>query len=1046
MAILTSEELELQKREARKREIRQNVKSHCTKIRDGIRKNGSTSGNRAIWELFQNAGDLADCAEIRIVLRNDAFMFSHKGKPFTYDSLCSLVKQVSSEEKEGDDTVGQYGTGFLTTHKFSRKITIHGSMQISDTPVAYVDVDSFEINRENFDDIPIFIEDMTSQIEAVEALMDKEQKSEPREWTELWYELNPERLEIAQTAIDEAMRLMPYVMTFNDNIGSCTIIDTSRDFVRTFKKVDKNTSIDRLHCKSILIADGATPPTPFNCYYLELHEGESRIILPLKSEIEVCTFRDVPRLFVHFPLIGPNYFGVNFLFHSHRFTPEEPRDNIIVPKDNDATDKTAAANKAVLDEMTNYLWAYLEEHAETWTHTIKMASLNIKDKGYSEAKTEAFYKGLKEVWVTEFSKLKLIDINGTRYSMNDEMHPVVLEPSLEAFLSEDKEKNYLSTLYEYAKDAALIPEEDEVLRWSQIIAGWNSEIADNFVTLKTIVEYVSKNQGEKLLDMLKMIVAANHTEYFDDYALLPNRENELKVREYLRDATPITDELYGLVKNLDASICDKFVKQEFSNIIKLTPYTRQSLREELNSVVTKAETENWKDTTNPHPYQGDFEMALISMCSCFTTQNGESKRNKLMPVICRFEGIEYAEKYIPAWEDDPTNFDMYRQIFTSLVENQMMKIDQYDEDWVKANMEDLVKFVDAARGDDYKNFCVRYAIYPDMNGKLHLPEELKKNSSVNAKLFELYQDVIAEDLKSKCVDDRFSTFYEKYAEDAFQYTPKSVAKEIQNKLSADNYQDTVLLDIIDFTESETTEGLQWRTLFKDIYDQRESIRYKLGTDDERKAINRMMKKKSPELLKLMADVSERTDATDVISALNQTISDIEHDAHIKMLGDFVETHIQEYLTEALKNQGIEVRNEQGGQDLILSKQGFDDYFVEIKSRWVDKVSAIMSSTQFHNAVANPDRYALISAQMWTFDQQRVENGEHVELSEIESRIRVCDNIGLLEFDLLEKVETAFHYDDSEISVCGSYEVHVPQKVFNKEFSDFIQILKIKFGI
>ena len=33
-----------------------------------------------------------------------------------YDSLCSLVKQVSSQEKEDDDTVGQYGTAVSYTH------------------------------------------------------------------------------------------------------------------------------------------------------------------------------------------------------------------------------------------------------------------------------------------------------------------------------------------------------------------------------------------------------------------------------------------------------------------------------------------------------------------------------------------------------------------------------------------------------------------------------------------------------------------------------------------------------------------------------------------------------------------------------------------------------------------------------------------------------------------------------------------------------------------------------------------------------------------
>ena len=158
--ILTKELLNKRKDEARKEEIRQNMKSHCTKIRDGIRENGATSGERAIWELFQNARDLSDSAEIKITLTDKEFIFAHKGKPFTYDSLCSLVKQVSSQEKENDNSVGQYGTGFLTTHTFGRNITINGSMLINEDPKVYVDISNFEINRENFNNIPQFINDI----------------------------------------------------------------------------------------------------------------------------------------------------------------------------------------------------------------------------------------------------------------------------------------------------------------------------------------------------------------------------------------------------------------------------------------------------------------------------------------------------------------------------------------------------------------------------------------------------------------------------------------------------------------------------------------------------------------------------------------------------------------------------------------------------------------------------------------------------------------------------------------------------------------------
>lgn len=1038
--ILTQEQLDEKKKEARKREIRQNVKSFCTKIKDGIRKNGSTSGNRAIWELLQNAGDLADCAEIKITITDKAFIFAHKGKPFTYDTLCSLVKQVSSEEKEDDDKVGQYGTGFLSTHKFSRKITIQSSMLISDFPAAYVDVTDFVINRENFDDIPQFIEDMTCQIEAVEKLMDMPLKNTPREWTELSYELNEERKVIAQAAIDEAIKLIPFVLAFNDNIGSCTIVDQTRNINISFSTADQLTSTSNLFCKKITrLTAGESQPKVFNCYYLELHEGKSRIMLPLKSETEIISFGDIPRLFVHYPLIGQNHFNVNFLFHSHLFTPEEPRDNIIVPRENDATERIAAANQRVLTEMTAHLWSFLEANVAKWSNTILMAPVHIKDKNHGDAKTDEYYKALKTSWIDEYTSLPLISINGTRYSMSQNQHPLILEPTLEKFLTDDKEKDYLSTFYEYACQAATIPVQDELLQWSRIINEWNPEKKEWFLTLDTVVKYVSENQGSSLKKMLKMLVDANQQVFFETYALLPNREMTLMKKNALRNAESVTPELYKLVKDFDPSICTKFVHSEYASIISLTTYTRNELRNELQEVVKKKEDECWKNAIAPTRYSGIFLKHLIAICSCFTSE-AESKRSILMPIICRYEGIPYNKQIIPAWKDDAQGFDLYRQLFLSLVENEMMFIAGQDSEWVRQNIDSLVTFVDKARGDDYKNFCTRYAIYPDMNLLLHKPEQLNKNANVHDKLFDLYEKVIREDLRSKCVDSRFETFYEQYASAERQYTNQTIANKVHEKLANDKYSDTIILDIIDLTEPDTTEGLQWRSLFNPIYKQRESIRYNLGSDEERKAINRMMKQKNPNLLKRMADISEMEDPDDVLCKFDYVIEQAKHQAYIKKLGSYVESNIQHFLSDALASVGVTVSNQQCGQDLVLSKKGFPEYYVEIKSRWENNASAIMSATQFKNAVANADRYSLISAQMWNFDQQRALDNTPVTLDELAPLIKVCSNIGHLESDLQKRVSDVFRYDDNEISIKGSYEVLVPQLVITESFDDLIVIL------
>ena len=56
--------------------------------------------------------------------------------------------------------------------------------------------------------------------------------------------------------------------------------------------------------------------------------------------------------------------------------------------------------------------------------------------------------------------------------MDEEKHPVVLEPSLEQFLS-NNDSEYLNTIYPYAKGAKQIPCKEEILQWSKIIGIWD---------------------------------------------------------------------------------------------------------------------------------------------------------------------------------------------------------------------------------------------------------------------------------------------------------------------------------------------------------------------------------------------------------------------------------------------------------------------------------------------------------------------------------------------------------------------------------------------
>ena len=98
------------------------ILQHMGKIRNA---SDITQARRWPMELLQNAGDLAyedRQVRVRVRLERDRLVFEHTGMPFRVRDILSIVNQVSS--KNPGETVGQFGTGFITTYQLSEKVEI----------------------------------------------------------------------------------------------------------------------------------------------------------------------------------------------------------------------------------------------------------------------------------------------------------------------------------------------------------------------------------------------------------------------------------------------------------------------------------------------------------------------------------------------------------------------------------------------------------------------------------------------------------------------------------------------------------------------------------------------------------------------------------------------------------------------------------------------------------------------------------------------------------------------------------------------------------
>lgn len=495
----------------------------------------------------------------------------------------------------------------------------------------------------------------------------------------------------------------------------------------------------------------------------------------------------------------------------------------------------------------------------------------------------------------------------------------------------------------------------------------------------------------------------------------------------------MTARLYALTEFLMGSDADRMIDTAYNDIGKVATYKPEDLQRSISQTIGKWRTDTLGNNKTPLTIkQLDALIAFSSATSQIVFNN---YRGRMMPWIVRIHEKQFARYDQPKIVEKEDDF--YNPAFNLLLDYTLYVISLKDKKWVKDNEQLLKDFLTEYATSNAKERLERldeFAVIPNYNYQLCTKKKLSKNVNIHEDLAKFYQNVIKEDLHEHWVHTNFSAIFVYNEEKASE-----VANKIQTTLSDGDFQDTVVLDIIELAENESIDS--WKILFKSIYNQRESIRYKLGTPAERKAINRMMKKKDPELLELMADVAEREDAKDVINNVNNIIAQIEHDAYIKMLGTYVESHVQKFLAEALEPIGIVVNNEQCGQDFVLSKQGYENYHVEVKSRWENDQSVEMSSTQFRCAVNIPDRYALISVNMCKFDHSRAEKNNPMEMSEIYDNIKCLDNIGTLEADLCKRVDEAFKGGEQDIRLDGAYKVRVPQSVFKTYPLDFNGLLE-----
>jgi hypothetical protein len=1005
----------------------------------------------------------------KIELNDNYIKFSHQGDQFDLDTLSNLIKQQSTKHND-EDKVGQYGTGFMTTHVFSRKVYISGDCKIDydENKSMYVSLPKdFCLDRSS-DDKEIFIKEMDKELKIVDNLISNEGKEEPDRWTDFKYQLSNDKIEKINQQLNITTILMPFVLVFNDKIKECSITNETsynlgnkitvyrKSGDRVYQSLPYNSHYRKATTKILIEKDGNSQYV--DIISLETGDGSDRVIIP---PLPACLDKveNIPSQFLFFPMLGTENFGTNFIFHSSRLYPTEPRNSYLLPQDNDGSRVKYLRNEEVLDEMFDMLFSYYKNNLSSQNLPLNFAKVEFTYNGDDDI-TKAYFAKLQKKFSDEFVTWKIIPTNNGYLPIKNDNSFVVLDQSIYSCLNEEQLKKYIPVVSVLAKEFVTIPDSN-IVEWSKIVHSWAPDEESYYIKLDKICQHIKSKSSElKTFLLLLNDLGKTGIDLMSNYAIIPNRKGELRKSVDLRNGKTITSDLYDISKYIIGDKAGKLVDSDFACVTMLTEYTRTDLKNEIKSSIEelRKSTIEYKEYGNNKPrlleeLQDSITIEqLANYCSAYTTPSPSSNRARLMPIICGLYNIEYKTIVIPqVSQDEP---DLFTSAFNFLVDNTMYMISMKPASWLtdednhESNLNLLINFVSVfteTKDEQHLKKLDDYGIIPNQLNEVNKVRDLKKNVSIDDDLQQIYKNIFQKDLKTSFVKKDFESFY-----DFKEYEPKDVGDEIEKELKQRNYEGTDIIYIID----KLNNG-KWVDYFPNIEDKKEDIYYKHGTKEDKEAIYHIQMLGS-EKIKLIADLSKSKDFEAIINkAKDLRFQQQERERQFQFtytIGKHIENIIRNEVNKELScDEKLLADDIQDGQDMVISYKGHDLYYLECKAKWNFSEPAHMSSLQIKQAVRKIGHYALCCIDCTDSGCKVSANASENDVEEAQDDIiantYVNNNIGYafksIVSSLIQQEDDSTIKEDDTIKVHGDLSCNISKKVFKNgmPFAKFIEQLK-----
>ncbi|AZA56284.1 protein NO VEIN domain-containing protein [Chryseobacterium shandongense] len=999
------------------------MRQHANKIIQGIKALNQHDANRAIWELFQNAVDLSDNSCIEVKISDDSLEFSHNGVPFDAMTLDCLFKQVSSktlEEKketyDDKDPVGQYGTGFMTSHVFGKELIVDGGIAKGN---GYIPLQDFTIDRrtDNWRELAKSIMKLKDQVASLLA-GNGEPAPLPYPKTRFQYKFaNGQNRAAAQKAIDSLELILPYVMTFNPKLShvKVTYLDGK---VSVYEKNEAYRHGPVM--VSPVVVDGSIK----EICYITTEDNKTTIVLPMDKDLKAKAFdAELPRLFLYYPLIGTENLGCNFIFHSRQFQPTEPRNALHLKSEYDSNKKEELQNQLLLENASGRIFGFLRDELSKVSDRIHLATVNFPVAS-DDVFLNGFFKELKSKWIDAFKFLPFVE---TKSGPITPVSATFLAP--EILLLE----NGFESCFPIAEMFyGTIPSKNLIKDWTAKLDEWLVEDI-GFIKTEDLVKNIeskgsldSVGRTEDLKRFYQCLISNEKSHFFSQHRLLPNIFGDFRLlsgNDGLNNPLNIGKELIEIANIIMPDAPKRHINSDFLFNLELSDYNRKSYGTEILAAVSQRIDDNLAGSELDKEYLD----RLLEYVRISGVPESSSAPAEMARLISRFYGRSEELTLIVPIEDDKLEIRAVQKKVVRLMLNDLIKKDMA---WVGDNIGFLAELLALSPLEAYEDLFAAMKVFPNQLNELCLQMSLSIDEQIPDEIKDLYDLVLKPDrpVRAGLVHDDFAGFLK-------VKTKKSV-RDVTEKIEGEFFGESDFINISDHPFRPQILGIveafksnpDYTKYYPLLFSQRSSILVSLANGDDSFAILSLPQKRISDLAKLVSDPNFEQ----IVELGRAAVLAKQHEnanfEHKYMLGRHMEAILRKGLEGILADEiKADTKDVQNGQDIIITVSGNPIYYIEVKSRWDSDNPIRMSKNQTKRAFEKKDNYALCSV-----DLVRYKGGNALNVSNIDE-IEDCMYFGR---DIGYKVERLISIIDEEsepdlINLEGDFRTRIPMSYVEK---------------